>query len=130
MNLPDDWNGRFVGRGENGAITSASSHFEEGHAEEPLPIDDPELQAFLSRDIHSPSGRRLVSKSLIISRLNDVGLLAAASPAINANLYVRERWYAPDRPAIYADDAEALALLAAIGADPETILAPPEPPPS
>lgn len=69
------------------------------------------------------SSRRLVSKSLIVERLNAAGLLAAAKAALDANLYARERWYAPDKPAIYADDAEALALLAAIGANPEIILA-------
>lgn len=67
---------------------------------------------------------RLVPKSLIIKRLHEAGKLAAASAALNANLYLRERWYAPDRPAVYADDPEALALLAAIGADPAVILAP------
>jgi hypothetical protein len=36
----------------------------------------------------------------------------------------KERWRAPDRPAIYADDPEANALLDAIGADGNVILAP------
>ena len=40
------------------------------------------------------------------------------------NLRLRERWYAPDQPAINADDPDALALLTAIGADPATVLAP------
>jgi hypothetical protein len=68
--------------------------------------------------------RRLVPKSTIIDRLNAAGKLVAASAALNANLYTRERWYAPDRPAVYADDPEVLALLAAIGADPAVVLAP------
>src|SRR5688572_27183807 len=68
--------------------------------------------------------RRLVPKSVIVDRLNAAGKLGAARVALDANLYARERWYAPDRPAIYFDDPEALALLAAIGADAETILAP------
>lgn len=68
--------------------------------------------------------RRLVPKSLIVSRLQAAGRLAAARAALDADLYARERWYAPDKPAIYADDPEALALLSAIGADPEAILAP------
>jgi len=71
----------------------------------------------------APVERRLVAKSVIIARLQAAGKLAAASAAINADLYVRERWYAPDRPAIYADDPEALALLTAIGADRRVILA-------
>jgi hypothetical protein len=71
-----------------------------------------------------PRERRLVAKSAIVERLNAAGLLAAAKAVLDADLYARERWYAPDKPAIYADDAEALALLAAIGADPDVILAP------
>lgn len=71
-----------------------------------------------------PVPRPSVRKSTIIARLNEAGKLQAASAALNADLYTRERWYAPDRPTIYTDDAEALALLNAIGADPEFILAP------
>lgn len=69
---------------------------------------------------------RAVRKSTIIRRLNDAGLLEAASRALNSDLYTRERWYAPDRPSIYADDLEALALLRSIGADATVILGPEE----
>jgi hypothetical protein len=68
--------------------------------------------------------RRMVRKSVIVERLHAAGKLAAAKAALDADLYARERWYAPDRPSIYADDAEALALLTSIGADPAVILAP------
>lgn len=68
--------------------------------------------------------RRTVAKSLIIERLQAAGLLGAAKAALDSDLYARERWYAPDKPAIHADDAEALALLAAVGADSEAIMAP------
>lgn len=71
----------------------------------------------------APVSRRAVAKSLIVERLNAAGKLAAARAALDADLYARERWYAPDKPAIYADDPEALALLQAIGADPDVILA-------
>jgi hypothetical protein len=71
-----------------------------------------------------PEPRRLVVKSTIIRRLNEAGLLAAAIQGLNSNLYARERWYAPDWPSIYFDDPEALALLSAIGADVQTIMAP------
>lgn len=70
------------------------------------------------------AGRRLVPKSTIVDRLNDAGKLSDASKALNADLYARERWYAPDKPGVYADDAEVLALLKVIGADPAVILAP------
>ncbi len=59
-----------------------------------------------------------------MERLNAAGKLQAARVALDSNLYARERWYAPDKPHVYADDEETLALLKAIGADPETILAP------
>jgi hypothetical protein len=71
-----------------------------------------------------PSAERAaLPKSLIVKRLNDGGLLAAAKAALDADLYARERWYAADRPVIYRDDPEALALIAAIGADVEMVMA-------
>lgn len=78
-----------------------------------------------TREVPDPEPvRRQVPKSVIIRRLHEVGLLNAASVALNSDLYTRERWYSPDRPDVYADDPEALALLQAIGADPAEILAP------
>ena len=68
--------------------------------------------------------RRLVMKSQIIDRLNGAGFLAAASAALNADLFTRERWYASDKPGVYADDPAIIAFLSALGADPGTILAP------
>jgi len=82
------------------------------------------LDAVLAAHDSGKQPRRLVRKSLIIERLQAAGKLAAAKTALDGNLYTRERWYAPDQPAIYGDDPEALALLKAIGADPEAILAP------
>jgi hypothetical protein len=72
------------------------------------------------------ASRRMVAKSLIVRRLHEAGLLEAGRAALDADLYARERWYAPDRPAVYWDDPEALALLAAIGADEATVMAPAE----
>ena len=67
--------------------------------------------------------RLLVPKRLIVERLQAAGKLEAARAALDAaDLYTRERWNTRD--AIYADDETALALIAAIGADPITILAP------
>jgi hypothetical protein len=67
--------------------------------------------------------RLLVPKRLIVERLQAAGKLEAARAALDAtDLYTRERWNTRD--AIYADDETALALLAAIGADPAAILAP------
>ena len=82
------------------------------------------LDAVIAAHDANKQPRRLVRKSLIVERLQAAGKLAAAKTALDGNLYARERWYAPDQPAVYADDPEALALLKAIGADPEAILAP------
>jgi len=72
----------------------------------------------------APEGVRvLVPKRLIVERLQAAGLLEAARAALDAaDLYTRERWNT--REAIYADDAQAHALLIAAGADPAAILRP------
>lgn len=71
-----------------------------------------------------PQQRATIPKSIIIERLHAAGKLAAAKAALDSNLLLRERWYAPDRPAVNADDPDTIALLQAIGADPKVILAP------
>ena len=74
-----------------------------------------------------------VPKLRIVERLRDAGVLRAAYMGLkleasiadltDAELAMRERWNAAD--AIKSDDADALALLRAIGADPAVILARP-----
>lgn len=71
---------------------------------------------------HPP--KRQVLKSVIISRLIAAGKIGAAKAALESNAAYFARWWAPDRPAINFDDPDALILLAAIGADAETIMAP------
>ncbi len=69
----------------------------------------------------APVERRLVEKTLILDRITDAQLdaaLAAMTPR------QKERWRAPGHPEVYADDPETVALLIAIGADPEIVLAP------
>lgn len=65
--------------------------------------------------------RRMVAKWLIVSRLTDQQLADAFALM---SLRQAERWRAAAFPDIYADDPEMLAVLAAIGADAETVLAP------
>lgn len=67
--------------------------------------------------------RRLVKKSVIIQRLIAADLIGAARTALDADTSAYARWWAPDKPEIYFDDPDALALLQAIGADPAVILA-------
>ena len=79
--------------------------------------------AALAAAFVEPLARRLIAKSMIVDRLQEVQKLAAARAALDAaDLYTRERWNTRD--AIYSDDETAIALLTAIGADPAVILAP------
>lgn len=71
-----------------------------------------------------PAPRRMVRKSVIIARLIAADKIGAAKVALDSDPSAYARWWAPDKPSIYADDAEALGLLNAIGADPAVILAP------
>mgnify|MGYP000373699522 CR=1 FL=1 len=68
----------------------------------------------------APAERRRVPKSTIIARLTDEELDAALALMTTRQ---KERWRAPDHPAVDVDDPELLAVLAAVGADPEAVLA-------
>lgn len=68
--------------------------------------------------------KRAIPKSVIVSRLIDAGKIGEAYKALNSKPEAWARWVASDRPAINYDDPDAIALLKAIGADPEKILAP------
>jgi len=67
--------------------------------------------------------RRMVRKSLVQQRLIDADKMDDAYALLTTMPSAFARWFAPDRPEVYADDPDALALLAAIGADPEVIMA-------
>lgn len=71
--------------------------------------------------IFDTSSRRKVAKSVIISRLSNEQIENALA-VMNAKQ--AERWRAPDQPAVYADDEDVVAVLTAIGADVEAVLAP------
>lgn len=71
-----------------------------------------------------PVERRKVLKSTVVARLIGAGKIDAAFAALQANKGAFARWFSPDHPAVYADDPDALALLAAIQADPAVIMAP------
>lgn len=95
-----------------------------GAGNSPITADSLESVIPLFRENDVPPYHR-VRKSTVIFRLND-DQLAAASAALNSNLRLRERWYAPDQGYINADDPDSIALLEAIGVDPKVILAPEE----
>lgn len=71
-----------------------------------------------------PTARRKIRKSVVQARLIEAGKMNAAYAALTQMPSAFARWFAPDRPEVYADDPDALALLQAIGADAETIMAP------
>jgi hypothetical protein len=87
------------------------------------PTDRQVADALAAIDAQPPP-RRLVTKSLITSRLIEAGKIEAARAALEADASAYARWWAPDKPAIYADDPEAIALLQSIAADPAAILTP------
>ena len=108
----------FIHRTEDGKIGLVFPDFMEGFAEEELAEDDQELVSFLN----PPAPPRLVPKRIIVDRLHAAGKLEAAKAALDAQpLYTRERWNSRD--SVYATDPDTVALLKAIGADPDSILA-------
>lgn len=72
----------------------------------------------------NPRARRKVLKSVVVARLISAGKIGAAKAALESSPAAFARWFASDRPAVYFDDPDALALLSAIGADPDQIMAP------
>lgn len=66
--------------------------------------------------------RRKVAKLTVIERLDAAGLFAAVMAALGGTGDLPyERWAASSE--IYADDADFIAVLTSVGADPEVILA-------
>lgn len=77
------------------------------------------------KTLKNPSSpKRTVAKSTIVSRLIETGKIEAAYAALTADPAAWARWVASDRPVINYDDPDAIALLNAIGANPDEILAP------
>ncbi len=73
---------------------------------------------------HDPTRRQphYVSKITIIRRLQAAGKFDAALTALKANALLYELWLAVS--AIRSDDTQARALFAAVGADPDAMMAP------
>ncbi len=117
----------IVGDDETRAYSSAAGGYVDVAGADPQRIThirtEAELVAVL-REANVPPYHR-VAKSTIIARLTAQQLAAAAQAfGLPGNLRLRERWYAPDQPAINANDPESVAFVTAIGADPSIILAP------
>lgn len=82
--------------------------------------------------LHSPAileakaeaSRRKVPKSLVVQRLTEAGKIGLAKAALESDPAAFARWFAPGHTYVFADDPDALALLAAIGANADSIMAP------
>ncbi len=67
--------------------------------------------------------RAKVLKSAVQARIIEAGKMPAAYAALTQNPVYFARWFAPDHPAVYCDDPDAVALVRALGLDPAVILA-------
>lgn len=76
------------------------------------------------REASEAPPRRIVDRRTIIERLDKADLLDLAEAALlSAPAITRWKWNTAGE-GVYADDPETLAFLKAIGADPDSILAP------
>ena len=71
-----------------------------------------------------PPPRPTVLKSTVQARIIDAGKMGDAYAALTANPVYFARWFAPDHPAVYCDDPDAVGLVTALGLNPAVILAP------
>lgn len=71
--------------------------------------------------------RRLIDKSVVQERVNAIGKLDDVMALLNSQAIYFARWFVPGWTEVYFDDADLLAILAAVGCTPaqiETITAP------
>jgi len=89
-------------------------------------VTDRDGRPMIERDYDDapPPPRQTVRKSVVQTRLIDIGKMDAAYAALTSNSASFARWFAPDRPVVFCDDPDAILLVKAIGADPTVILAP------
>lgn len=66
--------------------------------------------------------RPMVRKSTVQARLIAAGKMDDAYAALTTNADHFARWFAPDQPRVYCDDADSVAFLVALGLDPEVFL--------
>jgi hypothetical protein len=68
--------------------------------------------------------RPMIAKSTVQQRLIDAGKMGDAYALLTQYPDKFARWFAPDHPKVYCDDADSVAFLQALSLDPETFLAP------
>lgn len=81
---------------------------------------DPQTGSFTKPE-PPPPPRRMIGKSVIISRLTDQQVADAIALLTPKQA---ERWRAPDKPEVYVDDPETVAIIQAVGANVEEVMAP------
>lgn len=70
-----------------------------------------------------PQARATVRKSTVQNRLIESGKMDKAYALLTSNAEFFARWFAPDRPEVYCDDPDAVAVVSALELNPEKILA-------
>ena len=68
--------------------------------------------------------RSMVAKSIVMERVIAANKMAAAQTALWAQPDQFAKWFAPDQPSVYCDDAATITFVTALGLDPTVILAP------
>lgn len=111
--LPEDWPDRETWAPAEDGMEIGAVLTKDGWVAPKAPEQPAELEP-----------RRRVARIDIVRRLAAVGLLAAAEKAIaGADALTRQEWATADL-GVYADDPKTIGFLRAIGANPDTILAP------
>jgi len=110
-----DANGAYIG-GFDGAEPP------EGAIEVPIAPDDARQKWDGNGWSDVPPARPMVAKSVVQARIIEAGRMGEAYAALTANPVYFARWFAPDHPAVYCDDADAVGLVTALGLDPGVIL--------
>lgn len=113
-------NGMSFRAAQEGAVV------DEGEAFFAAPPDDAALTAAFPGypEAKAEASRRKVPKSLVVQRLTEAGKIGLAKAALESDPAAFARWFAPGHTYVFADDPDALALLAAIGANADSIMAP------
>lgn len=112
-----DGNGAYIG-GFDGAEPPA------GAVEVPTAPQDASQTWASGAWSAAPAIRQMVAKSTVMARVTAAGKMAAAQAALWAQPDQFAKWFAPDQPDVYCDDAATVAFITALGLDPAAILAP------
>jgi hypothetical protein len=93
-----------------------------------VPMTDAELAEATVDVVPAVPERRRVSKTVVRQRVADAGKIAEAVQFIIGDPDLFSRWTLPGSPDVYFDDPDTIAVIQAIGLDPEQILAAPDTP--